>query len=253
MSPGPVGGPKRRWWLLLSLIFAGQVGSIFWLGDKGTVVVRKPAAAPLLRLAGNDASELLQLEDPTLFARPRWDAFSGPAWLNVPTNEPPSADLAESPRWLALSSAEMGAEFEHFFNTNKVESANSLPKPQPELTMPPPVPLVFADEHSSCRLEGELARRPLLTAMNPPPVENTDILTNSVVRLVVDADGRTLSVALLSSSGLAAADTKALALAREARFEPLYGSGPETRSGLLPQLSWGEMIFEWAVRPPSHR
>jgi TonB family protein len=245
----PPAWPRRRWWLAVAIIFAGQIGAIFWLGGRGSIVPRAPGAAPVLRLAGANAAELLRLEDPTLFARPHWEVFSGRAWLNVGTSQPPpEVDWPEAPRWLGLATGELGAAFDNFSQTNKIELPSLLPRTKPELTMPPEVPLVFASEHSSCRVTGDLAGRRLLTALEPPTIEHTDILKDSVVQLVVDADGRPLSVTLLASSGLTAADTNALALARGARFEPLYGSGPERRSELL-ALTWGQMIFEWAVSP----
>jgi TonB family protein len=246
----PPAWPGRRWWLAVAIIFAGQIGLVFWLGERGPLVARPPAAAPVVRLAGAEAIELLQLQDPTLFARPHWDVFSGPAWLNVGTNQlPPEVELPEAPRWLELATAELGAAFDRFSQTNEPELPGLLPRTKPELTMPPPVPLVFASEQSSCRVEGDLAGRRLLTPLEPPGIEHTDILNDSVVQLMVDADGRPLSVTLLSSSGLTAADTNALALARAARFAPLYGNGPERHSDAL-ALTWGQMIFEWAVHAP---
>jgi hypothetical protein len=48
-----------------------------------------------------------------------------------------------------------------------------------------------------------------------------------------------MSATLLGGSGLAAADQRALELARSARFEPL--SGPTQGQG----LSWAKLVFQW--------
>jgi hypothetical protein len=243
--------PRRRWWLLIALIFAGQVGFIFWLSDRSPVLPRPPSPVPLLRIAGNAPSQWLALNDPTLFALPHWEGFSGPAWLKIPFREPPSSDWTEPPRWLALPLAELGATFERFIQTNRPDSEPLLARPAPELTLPEPVAPVLASERSAFRLEGPLAQRRLLTALDLPSWKGADILTNSVVQLVVNAEGEPISVALLSGCGLPAADDQALALARAARFESLYGTGPEQPANPLAQLSWGEMIFEWHTLAPA--
>lgn len=242
--------PRRRWWLLIGLIFAGQLGFIFWLSDRGPHVPRPPAAAPRLRLAGNAPTAWLALNDPTLFALPHWEGFSGPAWLNLPSLETPSPDWTEPPRWLALPLAELGATFERFIQTNRPDSQPLLGRPAPGLTVPEPVPPVPASEHSSYRLEGPLAQRRLSTALDLPSWKHADILTNSIVQLIVDAEGKPISVALLSGCGFSAADDQALALARGARFESLYGTGPEQAANHPGRLSWGEMIFEWHTQAP---
>jgi TonB family protein len=246
----PPAWPRRRWWLAIAIIFAGQIGTIFWLGERGSIVPRPASEAPVLRLAGANATELLQLADPTLFARPHWEVFSGAAWLDVgKTEPPPEVPWPEAaPLELALETAELGAAFDSFSRTNRLELPGLLPRTKPDLTMPPPVPLISASEQSSFHVTGELAGRRLLTPLEPPRIEHTDILNDSVVQLVVDGDGRPLSATLLASSGLTAADTNALALARSARFAPVYGSGPERLTDSL-GLTWGQMIFEWAVKP----
>ena len=71
------------------------------------------------------------------------------------------------------------------------------------------------------RLEGDLAQRRLLAPLDLRSWTSRDILTNSVVRLLVDAEGLPLSVTLLSGSGAQEADQHALDQAKAARFEPL--------------------------------
>lgn len=252
LSSKPNASRQRRrwsWWLWTLVLFAGQIAILFWLGDRGAVPKRKLTAAPLLRLAGQEPSELLRLTDPTLFARPHWDSFSGAAWLNVPPAPPRPAEPAEPPLLLALPDDRLGAAFNDFMRTNKLEVADSLWPVVPDLTSPPPAPLVFAPDSSSYHLEDGLEHRRLLSALKPPVLEHTDILSNSIVQLVVDEEGRPLSVTLLAGSGLVTADSNALALARAARFEPLNTGGPDHRPGPS-RLSWGKLIFDWAVRPP---
>src|ERR1051326_980070 len=87
----------RRWWVFIALVFATQLALIFWLGKPRTMLVRHEDPAPGLRLINSKSTtdlcftnmslttaETLALTDPTLFALPHSEAFSGQAWLNVP-------------------------------------------------------------------------------------------------------------------------------------------------------------------------
>src|SRR5438132_740951 len=100
---------RRRWWLLLALVFGMQVGLIFWLSDHSPPRQRAPARAPGIFLAGNASSDRFALDDPTLFALPHREGFSGPAWLNTAPQKSPSFDWSEAPRWLPLSLEQLGA------------------------------------------------------------------------------------------------------------------------------------------------
>jgi hypothetical protein len=69
---------RRRWWVVIALVFGAQLGLIFWLSERTPARPRPPAAAPALRLLTGPASvEWLALNDPTLFALPHLLNFSG--------------------------------------------------------------------------------------------------------------------------------------------------------------------------------
>jgi len=89
-----------------------------------------------------------------------------------------------------------------------------------------------------------LAARRLLTALDLPSWPHSDILTNTVVQVVVDADGDTLSSTPLKSCGLSEADQFALKTAASARFLSARKPGQPA----VP-LSWGKMIFQWHTVP----
>ena len=137
--------------------------------------------------------------------RPEFRSFAWPE----PTNH------------LALAIDQLGAVFNRLVETN---SFQPLPTSGPARGRPdPPRPSSAGNfrGHSVVRLEGDLAQRRLLTPLELRSWTNPDILTNSVVQVVVDAEGRPVSVTLLSGSGSQAADQYALEQARAARFEPL--------------------------------
>jgi len=241
----------RRWWLLTGLIFVVQVSLIFWLGEHTRERPRPLGRAPRLRLTAY--SPRLALEDPTLFALPHQRGFSGPAWLEVKPFDFPSYDWSEPPRWLSLSLAPLSATFEQEAReTNAFDPLQLLRAAPPQLTIPSPAVLPPVPGRSVSRLEGELAGRGLLSTPQLPSWRRPEILTNSVVQLVVDAQGWPLSTALISSSGWKEADDVALARTRGLRLKPLGGEGPSPRQSAAEQLMWGELVFEWQTLAPTN-
>ena len=64
---------------------------------------------PTLTLA-DDSSELLALNDPTLFALPHQKDFASALWLQTAALKQPSFRWTEPPtNWLSLSADELGA------------------------------------------------------------------------------------------------------------------------------------------------
>jgi hypothetical protein len=237
-----------RWWITIALVFGLQVAAIVWLKDRSPPRPRKPAAAPVFRLMGTRSEELLALEDPTLFALPHLQGFSGKAWLEIPPLTFPRTDAPAPERWLLLSPAELGVDFEDFARTNRPPPFQTFAALEPELKtpgnpLPPPV-----SPPSRLRIEGELAGRVLLSRPSLPSFTNTDLLTNSVVQLLVDARGGALSAVLMPpGSGSEKADQFALDMARNARFKPLPLPARQA-SDALPPLSMGTLVFEWQTR-----
>jgi TonB family protein len=86
-----------------------------------------------------------------------------------------------------------------------------------------------------------------------PDPTNSDILTNTIVQMVVNTQGWPISFTLLSSSGLSAADESALGLARGLRFDPLPGGETDQNSSAssLSRLAWGTLVFTWHTQPPA--
>jgi len=243
--------PRRKWWLVVALVFSGQLALIFSLSDHSAIRPRAAAAAPTLHLAGIASADLLALMDPTLFALPRRQGFSGPAWLKVPEPPPRSFDWVEPPRGLALAFEQLGAAFEWHIKTNEFNSLQKPPKPEPELTLPERLPVAISAGQSVLRLEGVLAGRRLLTPVKLRSWEHTDILTNTIVKLAVDAKtGEAVTATLLPPGcGYAPADMEALSQARAVRFEPAAEERPARGGSGIADLIWVTMIFEWNTLP----
>jgi hypothetical protein len=241
--------PRRRWWTFLVLAFASQVALIFWLSERATSLPRPPAPPPILHLAPAESSELLALTDPTLFALPHVESFSGLAWMQVPPRKFPSFQWTETPRWLPLPTQELGAAFSRFIKTNAFSRLETVTESRPELIIPEPLTSSGARRASRLELQDGLTQRPLLTKIELPSWPFTDLLTNTVVQLLVDASGQPVSPTLLTSSGLKEADQFALDKARATRFQPVPVEPGLVRSRPTAHLTWGKMVFEWHTVP----
>lgn len=245
--------PRHRWWLLIMVVFAAHVGLIFALSDRHPIVPRQPGPAPELRLAIG-SSELLALHDPTLFALPHPEGFSAAAWRQISKIEFPPFRWTEPPRWLPLPVEQLGDTLRHFVQTNTFARVEFETLPAPQLALPEARPEMRPVLRSALRVTGELAERRLLTPLELPSRPGTELLTNSVVQVLVDAAGNVLSHKLLRSDSGAKdrdqqeADQRALELAKAARFSPLPPLGNATTSP-LGRVSRGALIFKWHTVP----
>ena len=155
--------------------------------------------------------------------------------------------------------AELGATFAQFVRTNVVGPGLLADKPAPRLSevgfSPVPMPAT-----STFRIEGDLAKRELLTPLEVLSIPHTNILTNTVVQVCFDRLGFVFSPVQLSGSGSETADERALDLAKSMRFKPVAGTDRALPRNAL-ELTWGTIIFRWttlempssnspAARPP---
>ena len=241
-KPDREGWSRRKWLAVIAIIFAAHVAIIFALGEKKHVVPRAVTNVPSLKLADN-SSEMLALDDPTLFALPHLEGFAGPALHNQTRIQVHRQDWTEPPRWLPLSAEKLGATFQQFMQTNHFGGYTNDLKSQPKLSAPPPVEPVFA-QNSTLQIIGGLARRGLLDKISLPSLQYNDVITPSVVQVLVDEAGNVVSAVLLPSENSAEAagraaigDTTALQIALKLRFAP------------SPQRTLGRLIFNWRTVP----
>jgi len=251
----PATAEPRRWspgkfWGTIALVFALQLALIFWLGNRpSTTPPRLVASAPRVRLS-HDSGELLALLDPTLFALPHHRRFSGKSWIKAAPQDVHPADWSETPLWLELPMPQLTAAFRDFVQTSgPLPFQAVVPEPSPAVATGPG-PAVSTP--STLRIEGGLSGRRLLSSFGLSGWTNSNLLTNSVVQVVVDAQGNTLSRRLLSGSGYVEADRRALELAKIARFAPEEITGPERAKRRPEKLTLGTLTFEWQTLPPTN-
>ena len=242
----------RRLGGMFALIFGVQLGLIFWLGTRSPFRPRPTTAALTFHLAAQASAELRALYDPTLFALPHAQGFSGPIRQIEPRPEFRSFEWSAPPNRLPLPVDRIGPTFTRLVETNYSGALQLPAKPEANPTLPNLPPLSLLEDQSVLELEDGLAGRRLVTPLQLKSWSSPDILADSVVRAVVDAEGRPVSVTLLSGSGLADADQYAVDQAEAARFKPVSRTPAETGPNPAAPLSWGKMIFRWhtAPKPP---
>ncbi len=243
--------PRHRWLIWAAVILAAQTSFIFWLGAHHTLAPRAPNITPPIALAPEYDVELAALSDPTLFAMPHWQGFSGTAWRQTPRVDYTAADWSEPMRWLQIPAEKLGSSFRHILADNPTPPLSLTEKIPPHIA-----PLEFATDfapltaQSTLRVEGALAERTLLTPLELKSWPAADVLAPSEIRVLVDAAGNVISAVLLTSCGLPAADQRALEQASAARFEPLPDGDRERLAHPLANLALGKMIFQWHTVPP---
>ena len=244
----PYRGARRlKVWIAIALVFAAQVGVVFWIGNP-PVKHSQPPTGPVIHVVGSGSQEMLALQDPTLFVLPHRENFSGDAWLKIAPREFSPTNWTEPAQPLDLLPQQLGKAFVAFMQSNRP------PRFQPridsgldtsDLAVPPMPPLLSP---SRLRVEGDLARLRLLTPLHLPPQTNSDLLANTVIQLVVDAQGKPFSAVIAGKSGNDDADNQALTnFAKAVRFAP-----PEAAAlGRVPsdKMISGRLIFEWQTMP----
>ena len=239
---------RRRWLTVILLVFALHVGLIFAFSERKPVAPRRPVNVPTLRILA-EGGELLALSDPTLFALPHRKGFATPVWLPVPPVEFAPYEWTEPPRFLSLTVGQLGSTFLQFVQTNKFARFEFETLPAPQLSLPESPPLFTPPTRSELRVGGDLAERQLLNRPDLTPQPAGDLLTNSVVRVQVDAAGNVFSSALVPpGSGSNPADRRALELTRTLRFAP--SSQPAFLSAdPVGELTSGTLVFAWRTVP----
>jgi hypothetical protein len=248
VEPQPWG--RRRWLAGVLAILAGQLGFIFWLGAPRPAALASVNFGPKVYLPANPREEWPGLDNPALFVLPNRHGFSGAAWVQFQTPGYDPQNWTEPPRPLPLAIAQLGGSLAEYARTNLASTFELVPKPEPQFEA------VVPDENlgvarSTLTVEGELAKRPLLSKFQLPSWPGTEILTNSEVLVGVDRRGNVLSSVLVETkgSGSKEADAAALKLAASARFKPLRWTGPGQLPDAENRLSWGRLIFHWNTIP----
>jgi TonB family protein len=232
--------------VVILLVCALQAGLLGWLSPGGGPQPARTRAGIEVRVKSAAPGAALNPErlDPTIFALVTSQGFSGSAWIGVTPFPYAPTNQSVPFQTLALPVEELAADFAEFVRTNLVAdelALDSVPPARSELRLPEPVVIPAA----TVRVDGELAGRPLLPGAKLSPF-GEPILTNltTVVQVLVNRTGQTLSAALLSSCGVSKADQEALRFAATARFAPAaLSADAEVQEEAM---VFGTLTFQWA-------
>ncbi len=248
----PEGQRSRRFWVWgFVLFFLAHVAAIFWLASRWQSVPKWENPAPFFYFSLDEKSdqrlaEATGFRDPTLFALPHANGFSGQAWRSFPPEPAPVTHWSAPPEWLPLSEEQLGQTLNSYVLTNRPIQAQLLAAlraaPAPNVRLPDE-PLVT---RSTLSFSGALAQRKLLRQPALPAISHQDVLGRTVVEVSVNAEGLVETAVVSGESGLKAADTTGLVLARAVEFEPLFIREAQARATAPPTL--GRIIFAWAVQ-----
>ena len=251
----PVRRPRRQWVYAVGGVLAFQAVLVFALGKRAQQAPDRPIFRTSVSLFTDHVESrrwLSKLEDPAMLALPTAEGFSGAAWMKFSPMDYEPAEWSEPPQWLSLNSSGLATTFSQFVLSNAARPALVVDKPLPApFNFEPNYPNEPVAQESRLRLEGELARRRLL---RPPVLKSwphPDLLSNSVVEAVVDADGFVFSSVLLHGSGSRDADDYAMKIAATAQFEPARRDGSKT-AGKENPVTVGKLTFEWHTLPVSN-
>ena len=240
--PPEAGWSGKKICFFIVLAFAAHLAFIFIFGARKSPPVRAVARVPQFQLA--NASDLIALEDPTLFALPHVEDFAPAVWRSTPAITPPSFRWTEAPPFLSPAVEAMGAGLGAFMSSNQIAALPLNFKPEPELVIPRVTIESMLPQHSTLEVSGDVAQRKLLTPVAVPTLAYPDVIAPSKVQVLVDADGKVVSAVLLPSDNAMEAagrtdvgETNALKIARGLRFAPAAG------------LTFGELIFNWHTMP----
>lgn len=246
--------PGRRWIALVAIVFLCHVLLLF-LASEGGVPKRRPEPSPtpirLVDRADSRITELLNLHDPALFAFCHPHNFSGTAWFKQRTIQYRMTNVTEPARGLALQPVGLGGNFSTYVAREMARPVHISQKAPPVVA---PISVAPATDFASrLVMEGAVQKRTPVTPVTLPVQVHDNVLSNSVVRVIVDEAGQTISAVLLAGCGLPRADDMALQIAKAIRYhrvtqQPLEGAPPS----LVGSGRWdmGNLIFDWATVPP---
>jgi TonB family protein len=243
------------WFWGFVFVFLSHAFAVFWLAEHESFSPAAPNPVAFLYLSGDPETDehlarQAALRDPTLFALPHLNGFSGGAWLRFQPEAPRLSNWTAPLEWLALPAAELGRSLDDYMATNRPSEEHLLASLRatraPEVRLPDP-PLMT---NSTVRVQGPLALRKLAFVPPLPSVFTNDVLSNTVVTVSVNRDGIIASTSVARGSGAKWADDQALQLARSFLFDPVPA---QKRSAKEPvSITFGQLMFAWNTVPPTN-
>jgi hypothetical protein len=254
---------RGRFLAVVGVLFVLQAGLIFLFGDRSRPLAPLSSASARFRALDASVSEdqLLRqyfVGDPAVFPLPNPHGFSGRGWLSQRPPVYQAETNLELPICLDLDMARLQTNFLVLptslsgFVLSLVSGLGTnfpaLPSSsepmlsglaEPQARQEEPLPVFLSAEiiptQSVFRLDGSLSDRLVGAAPALRSWPSDKLLNKTVVQIGVDPLGEVVATSLEANSGLAEADTQAVATARALRFRPTPSAGTH----------WGEAVFRW--------
>jgi len=255
MKPAGSSWSRSAWFWGFVFLFLAHALAVFWLAERRQYKTLQQKPRAFLFLGGDhdydrQLAQAAALRDPTLFALPHANGFSGGAWLSFQPQFPALTNWSAPPEWLPLESAHLGLALQEYVTTNRPSESRLLASLR--ATRPPEVRL--ADEpiltNSTLNVEGGLKSRRLVSQPALPSVPLSDLPGRTVVAISVNGDGLVESASVSRESASRWADERAVELARMLEFEPLPIR--DVRARRMAQPTVLRVVFSWHAIPPTN-
>jgi hypothetical protein len=236
-------------------LFLSHAFAVFWLAERQSTLPSWQKPTAFLYLGGNpDTDQRIAqksvLRDPTLFALPHAENFSGGAWLNFRPQLLQLTNWIAPPEWLTLPLEQLGKSFDEYVATNRPTEDQLLASLRvtaaPDVRMPDQ-PVITK---STAKIEGPLTLRKLLFAPALPNVPHADVLAKTIITVSVNGNGVVESASITRDSGSKWADDHALRLSRAFSFDS--AAIPDTRVRENSPPVFGRLVFTWNTVPPTN-
>ncbi len=236
-------------------IFLAHALAVFWLAERREYKTSRAKPRAMFFLAGGPEyerrlAEASMLRDPTLFALPHENGFSGGAWLNFQSAPPALTNGSAPPEWLALDPGQLGGSLQEYITTNRpsesrlLASLRAIRSPEARLADDPIL------TNSMVQIEHGSTVRRLIFHPELPRVPMADMPGSNVVVVTVDGDGRVESASVSDKSASKWADQRAIELAWRLKFEPLPIRNALARQAAPPTVL--RVVFTWRALPPTN-
>ncbi len=242
---------RWRWGMVVMLIAGLQVGGLFVFARRGHQWTEPSPRPRGVHFGGNEMEgsrfgELIALNDPTVFVDPRGRGFSDFLWLAQPSIGYQITNRTEPYLWLAAEQRFLGDDFATHVAGNMQFTGTLSSK------LPPPF-ATFEEKQAGfparamVLVEGGLSGWQL--AGGPPPTNaSSALLTNTVIRLLVDPKGTPISASMMLSSGSTTADQSAIEFARRVRL--IRPGQDDVRKNATEPLVFGQLVLQWFPLTP---
>jgi TonB family protein len=255
MKPVDSSWPRGAWFWGFIFLFLAHALAVFWLAERRQYKSSWQKPRAFLYLGGNhdydrQLAQAAALRDPTLFALPHAQGFSGGAWRNFQPQFPALTNWSAQPEWLPLESARLGLALQEYVTTNRPSESRLLAS----LRATRLTEVRLADEpiltNSTLQVEGGVNTRRLISRPALPSVPLSDLPGRTIVAVSVNGDGTVESASVSRESASKWADQRALELAGLLEFEPLPIRNVRARRLAPPTVL--RVIFAWHAVPPTN-